>query len=66
MNLANYRPVVKKFVAALKREGVDIRLEWFQQDGATPHTITATLEMLRENFGQRAISRRTDFNWAPH
>ena len=66
MNLANYRPVVKKFVAALKRKGVDLRSEWFQQDGATPHTATATLEMLRENFGQRVISLKTDFNWAPH
>jgi hypothetical protein len=30
---------------------------WFQQDGATSHTANSTMQMLREFFGGRIISR---------
>ena len=36
------------------------------QDGATPHTANATLELLAQKFGDRVISRRTDNPWAAH
>lgn len=36
---------------------------WFQQDGATAHTARDTMVLLREIFGERIISRRSDFNW---
>ena len=62
----NYRMVVRKFVIALQRKGIDMRREWFQQDGATPHTATETIRMLKETFRNRIISRRTDVEWAPH
>ena len=37
--------------------------EWFQQDGATCHTATVSLDFLRTRFGQRIISNKTDFTW---
>ena len=45
--------------------GIDIMKQWFQQDGAPPHTGLA-LERLRERFTSRNISWKTDVPWAPH
>ena len=39
---------------------------WFQQDGASPHTSNLSRSWLKENFGGRVISLKTDFEWAPH
>ena len=61
-----YRNVIKKFVSTLKRRHGDLAQEWFQQDGATPHTAIASLELLHSHFGDRVISRRTDHPWAAH
>ena len=49
-----------------KRKVVNMETEWFQQDGATPHAAIATLDLLRQTFGERLISRRTDNPWSPH
>nr|CAI5865735.1 unnamed protein product [Callosobruchus analis] len=38
---------------------------WFQQDGATAHTARDTMVLLQEIFGDRIISRRSNFNWPP-
>ena len=38
----------------------DIGNIWFQQDGATCHTVEATLEVLRPVFEDRNISSRAD------
>ena len=38
---------------------------WFQQDGATAHTARPTMALLREFFGDRIISRFSDFGWPP-
>lgn len=38
---------------------------WFQQDGATTHTARATMELLRNLFGERIISKNSDFAWPP-
>ena len=43
----------------------DIGSTWFQQDGATCHTVEATLDVLRPVFEDRIISRRTDVVWPP-
>ena len=39
---------------------------WFQQDGASSHTSNLSQDWLKENFGGRVISLKTDFEWAPH
>jgi len=36
---------------------------WFQQDRATTHTAPATMQFLRQIFGERLISKNSGFNW---
>ncbi|GFT21884.1 putative DD41D transposase [Trichonephila clavipes] len=38
---------------------------WFQQDGATCHTAHATIDLLKDTFGDRLISRYGPVNWPP-
>ena len=67
VNAERYRAIIGQFWIALGRKrGVQRRNQWFQQDGATPHTANLTLEMLRQNFGDHLISRRMDHIWASH
>ncbi|GFW75904.1 uncharacterized protein TNCV_4430821 [Trichonephila clavipes] len=35
----------------------DVQELWFQQDGATCHTARATIDLLKDTFGDRLISR---------
>ncbi|GFW22210.1 uncharacterized protein TNCV_1429641 [Trichonephila clavipes] len=35
----------------------DVQDLWFQQDGATCHTARATIDLLKDTFGDRLISR---------
>lgn len=39
--------------------------QWFQQDGARPHTSDFSLKVLSEFFGNRIISDRCEFIWPP-
>ena len=55
-----------KFMPALRRKSDDLQTVWFQQDGAAPHTSFAVLDWLKETFGDRLISYRTDRVWPPH
>ncbi|GFU06261.1 transposable element Tcb2 transposase [Trichonephila clavipes] len=43
----------------------DVRELWFQQDGATCHTARATIDLLKDTFGDRLISRFGPVNWPP-
>ncbi|GFU59295.1 DUF4817 domain-containing protein [Trichonephila clavipes] len=38
---------------------------WFQQDGETCHTARATIDLLKDTFGDRLISRFGPVNWPP-
>ncbi|GFY24891.1 uncharacterized protein TNCV_2690821 [Trichonephila clavipes] len=38
---------------------------WFQKDGATCHTARATIDLLKDTFGDRLISRFGPVNWPP-
>ncbi|GFW48470.1 putative LOC100569746 [Trichonephila clavipes] len=38
---------------------------WFQQDGSTCHTARATIDLLKDTFGDRLISRFVPVNWPP-
>ena len=67
INQDNYHIVIRKFYASIsRRRGIVINQQWFMQDGATPHTANATLELLMQKFGERVISRKTDNPWAAH
>ena len=39
---------------------------WFKQDGASSHTSNLFRDWLKENFGGRVISLKTDLEWAPY
>ncbi|GFU47738.1 transposable element Tc3 transposase [Trichonephila clavipes] len=43
----------------------DVQELWFQQDGATCHTAPATIELLKDTFGDRLISRFGPVNLPP-
>ncbi|GFW79033.1 uncharacterized protein TNCV_214661 [Trichonephila clavipes] len=43
----------------------DVQELWFQQDGATCHTARATIDLLKDTFGDRLISRFGPVNRPP-
>ncbi|GFY21089.1 putative LOC100569746 [Trichonephila clavipes] len=43
----------------------DVQELWFQQDGATCYTARATIDLLKDTFGDRLISRFGPVNWPP-
>ncbi|GFV92607.1 uncharacterized protein TNCV_1374581 [Trichonephila clavipes] len=43
----------------------DVQELWFQQDGAACHTDRATIDLLKDTFGDRLISRFGPVNWPP-
>ncbi|GFX99685.1 hypothetical protein TNCV_3053421 [Trichonephila clavipes] len=43
----------------------DVQELWYQQDGATCHTARATIDLLKDTFGDRLISRFGPVNWPP-
>ncbi|GFT88716.1 putative DD41D transposase [Trichonephila clavipes] len=43
----------------------DVQELWFQQDGATCHTAHAAIDLLKDTFGDRLISRFGPVNWPP-
>ena len=56
----------KKFVPALLRKGFSLDHTWFQQDGATPHTLSAVLDWIKETYEDRVVSLKTQYTWTPH
>ena len=62
-----YIVVLKNFWRTLgTRRGMNRDEQWFQQDGATPHTANITMEWLNHRFPDRLISRRREPQWSPH
>ncbi|GFX90094.1 putative LOC100569746 [Trichonephila clavipes] len=43
----------------------DVQELWFQHDGAKCHTARATIDLLKDTFGDRLISRFVPVNWPP-
>ncbi|GFU45681.1 uncharacterized protein TNCV_4223741 [Trichonephila clavipes] len=43
----------------------DVQELWFKQDGATCHTARATIDLLKDTFGDRLISCFGPVNWPP-
>ncbi|GFW54200.1 uncharacterized protein TNCV_4372741 [Trichonephila clavipes] len=43
----------------------DVQELWSQQDSATCHTARATIDLLKDTFGDRLISRFGPVNWPP-
>ena len=46
-------------------EDMDVDDVYFEQDSATCHTSGDTIDLLREKFPDRVISRNGDYNFPP-
>ena len=67
MTKERYIEVLKKFYTRLRScRGINEEIQWFQQDGATPHMANITMQWLDKRFPERLISRRRGPEWAPH
>ncbi|GFU10432.1 uncharacterized protein TNCV_5123371 [Trichonephila clavipes] len=64
VNDDRYRAMITKFfIPELNNQ--DVQELWFQQDGAKCHTARATIDLLKDTFGDRLISRFGPVNWPP-
>ncbi|GFX76574.1 putative DD41D transposase [Trichonephila clavipes] len=59
-----YRAMITNFFIP-ELNNPDVQELWFQQDGATCHTARATIDLLKDTFGDRLISRFGPVNWPP-
>ncbi|GFT35970.1 transposable element Tc3 transposase [Trichonephila clavipes] len=55
--------IINFFIPELNNH--DVQELWFQQDGAICHTARATIDLLKDTFGDRLISRFGPVNWPP-
>ncbi|GFX88158.1 hypothetical protein TNCV_159731 [Trichonephila clavipes] len=59
-----YRAMITNFFIP-ELNNHDVQELWFQQDGATCHTARATIDLLKDTFGDRLISRFGPVNGPP-
>ncbi|GFT63535.1 uncharacterized protein TNCV_870081 [Trichonephila clavipes] len=64
VNGDRYRAMITNFFIP-QLNNHDVQELWFQQDGATCHTARATIDFLKDTFGDRLISRFGPVNWPP-
>ncbi|GFX90878.1 putative DD41D transposase [Trichonephila clavipes] len=62
VNGDRYRAMITNFFIP-ELNNHDVQELWFQQDGATCHTTRATIDLLKDTFGDRLISRFGPVNW---
>ncbi|GFW79171.1 uncharacterized protein TNCV_2475781 [Trichonephila clavipes] len=64
VNGDRYRAMITNFfIPELNHH--DVQELWFQQDGVTCHTARATIDLLKDTFGDRLISCFGPVNWPP-
>ncbi|GFW45353.1 transposable element Tc3 transposase [Trichonephila clavipes] len=64
VNGDRYRAMITNFFIP-ELNNHDVQELWFQQDGATCPTAHATIDLLKDTFGDRLISRFGPVNWPP-
>ncbi|GFV33160.1 uncharacterized protein TNCV_2768781 [Trichonephila clavipes] len=64
VNGDRYRAMITNFFIP-ELNNHDVQELWFQQNGATCHTARATIDLLKDTFGDRLISRFGPVNWPP-
>ncbi|GFU36659.1 transposase [Trichonephila clavipes] len=64
VNGDRYRAMITNFFIP-ELNNHDVQELGFQQDGATCHTARATIDLLKDTFGDRVISRFGPVNWPP-
>ncbi|GFU74991.1 DUF4817 domain-containing protein [Trichonephila clavipes] len=62
VNGDRYRAMITNFFIP-ELNNHDVQELWFQQDGATCHTARATIDLLKDTFGDRLISHFGPVNW---
>ncbi|GFW83750.1 uncharacterized protein TNCV_668631 [Trichonephila clavipes] len=62
VNGDRYRAMITNFFIS-ELNNHDVQELWFQQDGATCHTARATIDLLKDTFGDRLISLFGPVNW---
>ena len=65
VNTERYVELIENFVVPELKRKRKYSSAWFQQDGATCHTSTVTLNVLKKHFKDRIISRGTSILWPP-
>lgn len=65
VNGDRYRSMITNFFVPQLNNIDNVEAYWFQQDGATCHTARDTINLLRETFDVRIISRNGPVNWPP-
>ncbi|GFW72254.1 transposable element Tc3 transposase [Trichonephila clavipes] len=64
VNVDRYRAIITNFFIP-ELNNHDVQELWFQQDSAACHTDRATIDLLKDTFGDRLISRFGPVNWPP-
>ncbi|GFU91105.1 putative transposable element [Trichonephila clavipes] len=64
VNGDRYRAMITNFFIP-ELNNHDVQELWFQQDGATCHIARAPIDLLKDTFGDRLISRFGPVNWPP-
>ncbi|GFU83473.1 transposable element Tc3 transposase [Trichonephila clavipes] len=64
VNGDRYRAMITNFFIP-ELNNHDVQELWFQQDGPTRHRARATIDLLKDTFGDRLISRFGPVNWPP-
>ncbi|GFV78939.1 uncharacterized protein TNCV_4346981 [Trichonephila clavipes] len=64
VNGDRYRAMITNFFIS-ELNNHDVQELWFQQDGITCHTARATIDLLKDTFGDCLISRFGPVNWPP-
>ncbi|GFX21529.1 transposable element Tc3 transposase [Trichonephila clavipes] len=64
VNGDRYRAMITNFFIP-ELNNHDVQELWLQQDGATCLTARATIDLLKDTFGDRLISRFGPVNWPP-
>ncbi|GFV29937.1 uncharacterized protein TNCV_657671 [Trichonephila clavipes] len=64
VNGDRYRAMITNFFIP-ELNNHDVQELWFQQDGTSCHTARATIDLLKDTFGDRLISRFGPMNWPP-
>ena len=64
VNAESYNHMLENFfLPELRRHNCNMATAWFQQDGATAHTIRLSMNTLRAAFPGRLLSRFGDIQW---
>ncbi|GFU51764.1 uncharacterized protein TNCV_1203001 [Trichonephila clavipes] len=64
VNGDRYRAMITNFFIP-ELNNHDVQELWYQQDVATCHTARATIDLLKDTFGDRLISSFGPVNWPP-